>query len=860
MVEPLTTTGLVIASGLLGRACNLLGVTADLHGLGATHLIKSLTQRFDSAPDDTHVFFRATWRAAVQATHGCVQQVFDHTDVSDDVRGDLRTWNRYRDAHLRVRKVRGWGDAAELPQMLERALTQSLPQALQVRADANASADSMELMWTCYCEALRAAGFDGEPPAVIRQAFFGERSEAKVWPWSKHFALRIGEQLRGNARFKAMFDAEQFAGIRAGIERLIQEFASVEQVMAALLAKLDDFQQTAERTEQTAERTEQKVINIQEEQQRFHDDFNAKFDLIIEPMLRENAALSQEVKRLRQRPDIRVEDLAGWLLGIVDSSESLLPEKLPELLQKALTVDLPKLRDEAQSYQLDSLASLEAQSLLEEVRALLRPQAGTPLDLKAAREKLKVLDDRIVAERAERRQREDRELAELRVLRSDAERVSANYAAAAELMEQVAGLCHDVVKARALNEQAAQDWYKHSEIHPGLDALYAAIRLLRALILPMDQGEECARLNNKLGNTEAKLGERLGGEAGLQAFWAAVASYGTALEVRTRQSMPLDWAATQNNLGAVQSSLGERLDGAAGLQALRAAEKSYHAALEVRTRETMPKEWATTKNNLGTVQRSLGERLGGEAGLQALRAAEESYRAALEVYTRETAPVTWATIKNNLGTVQSSLSEQLDGEVGLQKLHAAEASHRAALDVFARDTMPLAWAMTQNNLGIVQSSLSERLDGEARLQALWAVEASYRATLKVYTRETMPVDWAMAQINLAVVQFSLGECLEGDEALQALRTAEASYRVVLEVHMRNTMPVVWAMTQNNLGTVQRSLGERLGGDAGLQAFRNAEASYRAALDVLTHDAMPAYWRIVAKNLAIVEKLIAERGG
>ena len=49
------------------------------------------------------------------------------------------------------------------------------------------------------------------------------------------------------------------------------------------------------------------------------------------------------------------------------------------------------------------------------------------------------------------------------------------------------------------------------------------------------------------------LGERESGTARLE---EAVAAYRAALEERTRERVPLDWATTQNNLGAALAMLG----------------------------------------------------------------------------------------------------------------------------------------------------------------------------------------------------------------------------------------------------------------------------------------------------------------
>ena len=104
-----------------------------------------------------------------------------------------------------------------------------------------------------------------------------------------------------------------------------------------------------------------------------------------------------------------------------------------------------------------------------------------------------------------------------------------------------------------------------------------------------------------------RQGDEFGDNAALE---EAVAAYRAALEERTRERVPLDWATTQNNLGTALSTLGERESGTARLDE---AVTAYRAALEERTRERVPLDWATTQNNLGTAlsdARGAGERHG----------------------------------------------------------------------------------------------------------------------------------------------------------------------------------------------------------------------------------------------------------
>ena len=83
-----------------------------------------------------------------------------------------------------------------------------------------------------------------------------------------------------------------------------------------------------------------------------------------------------------------------------------------------------------------------------------------------------------------------------------------------------------------------------------------------------------------------------------------MAAYRAALEERTRERVPLEWAGTQNNLGNALQRLGERESGTARLEEAVAA---YRVALE-ETRERVPLEWARTRNNLDRALKALADR------------------------------------------------------------------------------------------------------------------------------------------------------------------------------------------------------------------------------------------------------------
>ena len=109
-------------------------------------------------------------------------------------------------------------------------------------------------------------------------------------------------------------------------------------------------------------------------------------------------------------------------------------------------------------------------------------------------------------------------------------------------------------------------------------------------------------------------------------------------------------------LGNALSTLGER---ESGTQRLDEAAEAYREALQERTRERVPLQWAMTQNNLGNALSTLGER---ESGTQRLDEAVEAYRDALKEYSRERVPHQWELTQKNLGLAQEALTRKQQSE------------------------------------------------------------------------------------------------------------------------------------------------------------------------------------------------------
>jgi tetratricopeptide (TPR) repeat protein len=176
------------------------------------------------------------------------------------------------------------------------------------------------------------------------------------------------------------------------------------------------------------------------------------------------------------------------------------------------------------------------------------------------------------------------------------------------------------------------EWYERGR-DKGLNFdLSVSIALARhCLALGQDADQRGAALNN-LGNALKTLGER---EAGTDRLEQAVAAYTEALKERTRDRVPLQWAATQNNLGNALGDLGER---EAGTDRLEQAIAAFTDALKERTRDRVPIDWAATMFNIGLTHLALADKDNCPDPRAALRDALNAVDAALGVYDAKASP------------------------------------------------------------------------------------------------------------------------------------------------------------------------------------------------------------------------------
>lgn len=320
--------------------------------------------------------------------------------------------------------------------------------------------------------------------------------------------------------------------------------------------------------------------------------------------------------------------------------------------------------------------------------------------------------------------------------------------------------------------------------------------------------EAWATAQNNLASTLVLLAERNGD---LDLLEEAIAALRATLEVRTREQSPREWADAQQNLGHALLTLGDRRNDTAMIQQGLSA---FERALEGRSRDAQPLRWAMAMNSVAAARTVLAARLQDPSLLEL---SAEAYRATLTVNTRARAPLEWAATNNNLaGTLRQLGVLRHDPAV----LEEAIGLFRAALDEFARERVPLEWARIQGNLGVTFNLLA--LETGA-VEPLEESVTACRASLEEMT--VTHVLWPTIQYTLA---HSLGLLAERVGPPSRFLESAAAFRAALQERDRVRDAANWALTQGNLGTSLRLYAERTG-DQG--TLTEAIDAYRAALGV-----------------------------
>ncbi len=191
-----------------------------------------------------------------------------------------------------------------------------------------------------------------------------------------------------------------------------------------------------------------------------------------------------------------------------------------------------------------------------------------------------------------------------------------------------------------------------AEMESGIERLQPATEAYRAALQEWTREAApslFAMAQGSLGDALATLGARSGDKKKLR---EAIAAYRAALSETRREFAPEQWALMQNSLGNALEALAEQefREQLYGPEQLRQAIEAFESALEVRTAETSPTEFASTSVSLGDALLALGEHESVENpayGADLLQRAAAAYRGAL-ASSAGRAPVDLAKIEINL--------------------------------------------------------------------------------------------------------------------------------------------------------------------------------------------------------------------
>jgi CHAT domain-containing protein/tetratricopeptide (TPR) repeat protein len=236
----------------------------------------------------------------------------------------------------------------------------------------------------------------------------------------------------------------------------------------------------------------------------------------------------------------------------------------------------------------------------------------------------------------------------------------------------------------------------------------------------------------------------------------AISCFDEALEIRTRDVRPDEWATTMVSLGNSYANriLGDRASN------LKEAIGCYKQALEIQTREAKPIEWAGTMQNLGVIY---SDRIW-EERTRNLEMAIDCYQKALETYTRESTPIDWAGTMRNLGNVYA---DRIRGERA-SNVEEAIRCYEHAMEVFTGETMPQEHRRTQFNLGTLYiGEMQWEAAAAAYTAALETGGRLYQATAAPEDRQSMLSDRLDSHLKATYALAKAGNYAQAVEILEA---------------------------------------------------------------------------------------------
>lgn len=232
----------------------------------------------------------------------------------------------------------------------------------------------------------------------------------------------------------------------------------------------------------------------------------------------------------------------------------------------------------------------------------------------------------------------------------------------------------------AYRERIRGDQIKN--IEQSISYFKQALKVRTRQALPKDW----ARTQRNLGNTYLARFDGKREKNIEQAIWC----FRQALEVFDRQDSPEDWSLLHNSLGNAYMAFikDERAETAEEIKNVDEAILNYTQALEVRTSQAFPEDWAETQSNLAGAKRI-------RASVEDIEQAIRDLESILKIYTRETFPQYWARTHSNLAIIYTDLKQ--GKKVG--NIKQAMEHYQDALKIYTPQDFPDNCLNTARGLG-----------------------------------------------------------------------------------------------------------------------------------------------------------------
>ncbi len=222
----------------------------------------------------------------------------------------------------------------------------------------------------------------------------------------------------------------------------------------------------------------------------------------------------------------------------------------------------------------------------------------------------------------------------------------------------------------------------------------------------------------------------------------------------------------------------------------------FGSALDVFSRDKTPLEWAFVHRDRAYLRQFIAERTNNTGALQE---SIDDLRAALRVIGPNGFPYDWAALNNRLGLALY----RLDFDNGdAETLERALVAFQNTLTVYDKRKTPNEWAEAMGHFGQVALVIGrENRDPAMLVQAVDACNAVVTAR----DRKHMPLHWASAQNNLGSALFLYGRVAGDNNALEGARVA---FKTACAVYIEKGAERLAGVAEKNLRHVDKALNRR----------------------------------------------------